>query len=173
MDIQAVLTDKQLKAKAKVLLLSERLLQEQVSCADLIKAAKTSDDAGRGTCIESIEFATKSKPELASLDCLKFVTESLLDKAPRVKWESAKVIKNIGHCYPDKLDKAISNLLINSEFSGTVVRWSAALALGEILKLKGKQNRDLIPAVEAILRREEDNAIQKIYQKALKAAAKQ
>ena len=94
-------------------------------------------------------------------------------KAPRVKWESAKVIKNIAHLYPDKLDKAISNLLTNSEFSGTVVRWSAALALGEILKLKAKQKKDLVPAVEAILRREEDNGIQKIYQRALKAVAKQ
>ena len=74
MDIQAILADKRLKAKAKVAILSQMLSQEQVGCADLIKAAQTSDDAGRGTCIEAIEFATKSKPELACLDCLKFVT---------------------------------------------------------------------------------------------------
>jgi hypothetical protein len=91
-----------------------------------------------------------------------------LDKAPRVKWESAKVIGNIAYLYPDKLDKAIGNLLTNSEFSGTVVRWSAAFALGEIVKLKTKRNKDLIPAVEAIIRRDDDNAIKKIYQAALK-----
>jgi hypothetical protein len=173
MDIQAVLADKQLKAKEKVGSLSEMLLQGRLSCADLINAARTSDDAGRGSCIEAIEFATRSDPKLASPDCLKFLAESLLDKAPRVRWESAKVIKNIAHLYPEKLDKAISNLLTNSEFPGTVVRWSAALALGEIVTLKAKQNKDLIPAVEAILRREDDKAIQKIYQKALKTAAKQ
>jgi HEAT repeat protein len=117
--------------------------------------------------VEAIEFATKAKPEIATPECLKFVTETLLDKAPRVKWESARVIGNIAHLYPAKLDKAIANLLTNSEFPGTVVRWSAAYALGEIVKLGTKRNKDLIPAVEAIIRRESDNAIRKIYLAAL------
>ena len=118
-----------------------------------------------------LEFATKSDPKLASLDCLKLVAEMLLDKAPRVRWESAKVIANIAHLYPNKLDNAVGNLLTNSEYPGTVVRWSAALALGEIVKLKNKRNKDLIPAVEAIIRREPDAAIKKIYQAALKQGA--
>ena len=170
MGIEAVLTDKQLKAKSKVEAISKMLLDEKVTLADVIKTAKASKDSDKGTCIEAIQFATKAKPELASLDCLKFVTDTLLDKAPRVKWESAKVIATIAHLYPDKLDKAIGNLLTNSEFPGTVVRWSAALALGEIVKLKTKRTKDLIPAVEAIIRREEDNAIKRIYLAALKAS---
>ena len=145
------------------------LLGEEVSVADVIKTAKTSKASDKGTCIEAIEFATKAKPELASLECLKFVTGTLLDNAPRVRWESAKVIGNIAHLYPTKLDKAIGNLLPNSEFPGTVVRWSAAFALGEIVKLRTKWNKELIPAVEAIIRRDPDNAIKKIYQAALKA----
>lgn len=168
MGIEAVLADKQLKAKAKVEAISKMLLNAKVTLADVIKVAKAAKDSDKGTCIEAIQFATKAEPELASLDCLKFVTETLLNKAPRVKWESAKVIAAIVHLYPDKLDKAIGNLLTNSEFPGTVVRWSAALALGEIVKLKTKRNKDLIPAVEAIIRREEDNAIKKIYLAALK-----
>jgi len=71
------------------------------------------------------------------------------------------VIGNIAHLYPNKLDRAIGNLLTNSESPGTVVGWAAAIALGEIIKLRTKWNKDLIPAVEAILRREEDNAIKK------------
>lgn len=169
MDIEAVLTDKQLKAKAKVEAISKMLLGAEVTVASMVKAAKAAKDSDKGTCIEAIQFATKAKPELASLDCLKFVTDTLLETAPRVKWESAKVIATIAHLYPDKLDKAIGNLLTNSEFPGTVVRWSAALALGEIVKLRTKRNKDLIPAVEAIIRREEDNAIKKIYLAALKA----
>lgn len=170
MIIESVLADKQLKAKAKVEAISHMLLTEKVTVADVIKIAKVSKDGDKGTCIEAIQFATKAKPELATLDCLKFVTGTLLDKAPRVKWESAKVIAGIAHLYPNKLDKAIGNLLTNSEFPGTVVRWSAALALGEIVKLKSKRNKDLVPAVEAIIRREEDNAIKKIYLAALKKA---
>jgi hypothetical protein len=167
MGIEAVLTDKELKAKSKVEAISKMLLDEKVTLADVIKVAKASKDSDKGTCIEAIQFATKAKPELASLDCLKFVTGTLLDNAPRVKWESAKVIATIAHLYPDKLDKAIGNLLTNSEFPGTVVRWSAALALGEIVKLRTKRNNDLVQAVEAIVRREEDNAIKKIYLAAL------
>ena len=85
MDISAVLTDKQLKVKSKVEILCKMLLDERVSPVDLMKAARASKDSDKGTCIEAIEFATKAKPELASLDCLKFVTETLLDEAPRVK----------------------------------------------------------------------------------------
>ena len=168
MDIPAVLADKQIKSKLKVEMISSLLLEEKASLADLIKIAKVSKDSEKGTCIEAIEFATRAKPEIATKECLKFVTETLLDKAPRVKWESAKVMGNIAFLYPDQLDKAIVNLLTNSEFPGTVVRWSAAFALGEIVKLKTKRNKDLIPAIEAIIRRDDDNAIKKIYQAALK-----
>lgn len=170
MDIKTILIDKQLKAKPKVEAISKMLLDEKVSVSELIKIAKDSKDKEKATCIEAIEFATKAKPEIASSACLDFVTETLLDKAPRVRWESAKVIGNIAHLYPNKLDNAISNLLTNSEYSGTVVRWSAAFALGEIVKLKTKRNKDLIPAIESIIKRDEDNAIKKIYQAALKKA---
>ncbi len=168
MDIRTILTDKNLKAKPKVEAISKRLLDKTVSVSELIKVAKDSKEKEKGTCIESLEFATRTKPDIASSAVLAFVTETLTDEAPRVKWESAKVIGNIAHLFPTKLDNAISNLLANSEYSGTVVRWAAAFALGEIVKLKTKRNKDLVPAIEAIIKRDEDNAIKKIYQKALK-----
>ena len=172
MELDSVLKDKELKAKSKVEAISKMLLDGELSLAELTTVAKGSKGSEKGTCIEAIQFATSMRPDLASQDCLKFVTDTLLDNAPRVRWESAKVIGNIAHLYPDRLDAAICNLLTNSEFPGTVVRWSAAFALGEIVKLKAAKYGDLVPAVEAILRREEDNAIRKIYQKALKSVAK-
>lgn len=168
MDMLTILTDKQLKAKAKVEAISKMLLDKKVSLSELIKVAKVSKAKEKGTCMESLEFATRAKPDIASSAVFTFVTETLTDEAPRVKWESAKVIGNIAHLFPNKLDNAIGNLLKNTEYSGTVVRWSAAYALGEIVKLKTKHNKDLIPAIEAIIKRDEDNAIKKIYQKALK-----
>ena len=168
MDIQTILTDKTLKAKPKVEAISKMLLDKKVTIGELIKVAKVSKDKEKGTCIESLEFATRTKPDIASTALLDFVTETLTDEAPRVKWESAKVIGNIAHLFPTELDNAIGNLLTNTEYSGTVVRWAAAFALGEIVKLKTKHNKDLIPAIEAIIKRDEDNAIKKIYQKALK-----
>ncbi len=51
---------------------------------------------------------------------------------------------------------------------GTVVRWAAAFALGEILKLKTKHNKELLPALEAISKRETNNAIKKKYIEAIR-----
>jgi hypothetical protein len=168
MDFQELLNDKSVKPKEKTETLSKWILDNPKKNDLLIDFSKSSKDPIKATCIESMEFATKSNPEIASLNCLDFVAKSLTEKAPRIKWESAKVIGNIAHLYPDNLDEAIKNLLVNSEHSGTVVRWSAAFALGQIIKIRTSQNKDLIPAIETICKREEKNSIKKIYLDALK-----
>lgn len=53
---------------------------------------------------------------------------------------------------------------------GTVVRWSAAFALGETIKLKLPLKKNLIPFAEEIALNEEKNSIKKIYQAAIKKA---
>lgn len=170
MNLPAILSDKTLKAKAKVEAISDLLLSKKLSLPDLIKTAKAEKDKAKGDCIEALEFATRQNPALATAACLTFVTDTLAEEAPRVKWESAKVIGNIAAQFPDKLGPAIAALLKNAEHTGTVVRWSAAFALGEIVKLRTKKNKELIPAIESILRHEEGNAIRKMYQAALKKA---
>lgn len=169
MDIQTTLADKQLKAKAKVEAVARLLLDRQIAIGELIRVAEGSKDKDKATCIEALEFATRARPEIASPACLDFVTRTPLSEAPRVRWESAKVVKNIAHRFPAKLAEAINNLLANSEHQGTVVRWSAAGALGAIVELGTKHNKDLVPAIEARLERgDEDQAIKKIYRAALK-----
>lgn len=169
MDIQATLADKQVKAKVKVQAIAKLLLDGELSDGELIRVAKVSSDNDKGSCIEALEFATRSRPELASPACLAFVTHALLEEAPRVKWESSKVVANIAALYPERLADTVKHLLANTSPPGTVVRWSVARALGEILKLRTDHNRALIPAVEALLKRDnEDRAIVKIYQSALK-----
>jgi HEAT repeat protein len=168
MNLTTVLSDKSLKGKAQVETITQLILNKKVTTAELIEAAMASKDPGKAACIEALEFATKIDPTFGTEAVLKYVSKTLTEKAPRVKWESAKVIGNIAQLYPTKLDEAVANLLINSEHSGTVVRWSAAFALGEIVKLKTKHNKDLIPAIDAINLREEKNSIKKIYQAALK-----
>lgn len=172
MNLQIILNNKAVKAKEKTITLSQMLLDGKVISAELIEFAETCKDPAKATCIEAIEFATKTKPEIASLACLMFVSKTLAEKAPRIKWESAKVIGNIAHLYPAKLAEAIKNLLNNTEHEGTVVRWSAAFALGEIIKIKSSLNKDLIPAIESICSREEKNSIRKIYLEALKKVKK-
>ena len=162
-----MLNKKEVTSKEKTETISQMLLNGKIIIGELIEFAQTCKDPAKATCIEAIEFATKAKPEIASLACLHFVSKTLAEKAPRVKWESAKVIGNIAHLYPAKLGDAIKNLLVNAEHPGTVVRWSAAFALAQIIKLKSSLNKDLIPAIESICKREEKNSIRKIYIAAL------
>ena len=166
--IAELFTNKTIKSKAHTETLSNWLLENKISTAQLISFAETAKDSPKATCIEAFEFASKQNPSIVNAKCFEFVTESLTAKAPRIKWESAKVIGNTAHLFKDKLDIAITNLLTNSEHEGTVVRWSTAFALGEILRLKTGHNKELQPAIEAICDTELKNSIKKIYLAALK-----
>jgi hypothetical protein len=170
MNLPDLLKTKDFKPKEKTEIICNLLIEQRLTLQDLLETAREAKDPEKATCIESLEFATKNKPEIATPEVLHFVTKTLLAKAPRVKWESAKVIGNIAGLFSDQLDEAITNLLQNTEHSGTVVRWSAAFALGEILKLNSERNKELRTALETICNQEEKNSIKKIYQAALKKA---
>lgn len=167
-ELNQLLNDKTLKGKAKTETLSELILNAKISVNELIGFAKTAKDPVKATCIEALEFATKSNPEAINEAGLQFCIESLKEKAPRIKWESAKVIGNTIHLHPKKIDAAVTNLLVNTEHTGTVVRWSAAFALSQIVLLKSAINKSLVPALENICEQEEKNSIKKIYQAAFK-----
>lgn len=172
MEIKEILAAKDIKAKQKTDLISSALLSQTLSVDDLIQFAQTAKAPQKATCIEAIEYATKQTPTIINANGFSFAIENLAHKAPRVKWESAKVIGNTAHLFHNKLDTAIKNLLDNTTHTGTVVRWSAAFALGEILKLRLPLNNDLIAAVDAIIEKEEKNSIRKIYLDALKKLKK-
>ena len=172
MKIEELLIDKTKKVKEKTETISNWLLDGSLPTDELIAFAEKSKDSEKATCIEAFEYATKLNSKIADENVLSFVVKMLAEKAPRVKWESAKVIGNIAHLYPEKLNKAIDSLLINSEYDGTVVRWATAFALGEILKLKTKHNEKLLPTIEAICNREQENGVKKKYLDAIKKAKK-
>lgn len=168
MQLEQIFKDKSLKPKERTEQLSKLILERIITIEDLTLFARSAKDPVKATCIESLEFATKADPGIITSDALSFVINCLREKAPRVKWESAKVIGNSIHLFPGKIDTAVKKLLDNTEDPGTVVRWSAAFALSQILKLKTGINDQLIPAIESIIEREEKNSIKKIYLAALK-----
>lgn len=161
-----------MKPKEKTEAIGKALLDGTLTVDALIEFAAESKEAQKATCIEAIELVTKQKPSVANDKVFKFVAGTLADKAPRVKWESARVIGNTASLFSSQVSKAIPDLLANAEHEGTVVRWSTAYALGEILKLKTALNKDLLPAAEAICEREEKNSIKKIYLSAMKKVKK-
>lgn len=172
MTINELLKDRTIKAKEKTETISQWILQGSLPMSELIAFAEKQKDPVKATCIEAIEYATKQNPKIADENVLVFVTKALMEKAPRIKWESAKVVGNIAHLFPTKLGSSIAYLLANTEHQGTVVRWSAAFALGEILKLNTKHQSDLLSAVKNICEKEEKNSIRNIYLKSIKKMSK-
>ncbi|TXF74884.1 hypothetical protein [Chryseobacterium sp.] len=168
MTIDELLADKTLKPKVKTETICNWIIDQSLPVDELIAFAEKQKDPAKATCIEALEYATKQNPNIADEIVLTFVTRTLTEKAPRIKWESAKVTGNIAHLFPDKLEKSITHLLDNTTHDGTVVRWSAAFALGEILKLKTLYNKHLLPAIEKICEKEEKTSIKKIYLDAIK-----
>lgn len=172
MTIEVLLKDKETKAKEKTTIISGWLLEKSLTVDELIAFAELQKDATKATCMEAAEYATKENPTISTESLFDFACASLTQKAAKLKWESAKVIGNIAFLYPDKLKNAIQNLIENTNHEGTVVRWSAAFALGEILKLQTNHNVDLLKIIETICESEEKKSIKKIYTAAIKKLGK-
>ena len=166
--IIAIVDNKATKAKEKVMLLSDLLLNKKVTIDELVEKAKSQKDTIKATLIEAMEYASKTNAEIVNEKAFDFAIQSLKEDAPRIKWEAARVISNTAQLFPKLLNKAVVNLLVNTEHNGSVARWSAATALSKIISLNTPLNNELIPSADAIIQREEDNAVKKIYQQAIK-----
>jgi len=172
MTIQELFQNKSVKAKAKVAQIGEWLIEGTIHSDELLAFAEKQNATIKASCIEAIEYATKKNPTIADENVFLFVTGSLKEDEPRIKWESAKVLGNIAYLFQSHLNAAISNLRANSNHNGTVVRWATALALGEIIKLNTEHNKKLLPAIETLSEKEVDNGVKKKYLDALKIVKK-
>ena len=79
---------------------------------------------------------------------------------------------NIARGSPAKASKAIPKLLLNAKDSGTVIRWSAAVALTEIAKSDSKLRKSLVRRFAEIAKKEKNSGVRNVYLKALKQLAK-
>lgn len=172
MSLEEIFQDKSIKAKAKVAQIGEWLISRELPVDELLAFADTQPSTNKATCIEAVEYATKKSVITKDDSLLSFVTKTLADEEPRIKWESAKVIGNISKQFADQLAPAIAGLLKNAKNKGTVVRWATAYALAEILKLKMDYNKTLLSKIEILSEKEEDNGVKKKYLDALKKVRK-
>ncbi|QUW22046.1 hypothetical protein JSQ81_00170 [Sporosarcina sp. Marseille-Q4063] len=165
--IDEILNNKEIKSKEKTKLLAKALLENEITIDMIMDYSEEAKIPIKGTYMEVLEAATSENPKIATPKLLKFAESNLLAKAPRIKWESAKVIGNIAHLFPEQLEPSIEHLLVNTSHEGTVVRWSAAYALTKIACLSRYSNSKLIGQLTEISAAEEKASIKKIYGKAL------
>ena len=168
MDISFILNSKELKAKEKVSQLAEGILQKQILVNEIIEHMHNAKDPIKGSCIEALEYATEKQSDLLDIETFLYITSCLKSKAPRIKWESAKVLGNTANHFPELIQDTISKLLENAKHEGTVVRWSVAYALKSILENSVEQKQEWKEQITLLMDEEEKNSIKKMYKEALK-----
>ena len=168
MSVHLILTNKAYKAKEKTQLLCEGLLGNTLQLSDFIAEIQVVKDASKAICIEALAHAAEKSPKILTEEALFVLIECLSSKAARVKWESARAIGYTLSNYPHQVDYALEHLVPHMNDEGTVVRWSIAFALGEIVKMNTLQTLSLRSLLEQQIEKEEKKSIQKIYQQALK-----
>ena len=64
MEIELLLKDKLIKPKEKTEIISKMKKKQKINLNELILIAQKAKESDRATCIEAIEFATKSNPSI-------------------------------------------------------------------------------------------------------------
>lgn len=162
------LRSSEMKAKALSASLAKEIVKDGKLLESLSEEFELLTDVEKGVVMEALEYATDIDPEVAE-PVLQVVFDCLECEAPKVKWEAARIVGNIARRYPDRAALSTSRLLENAKHKGTVVRWSSAYALGEILRHNSKVRGRLLPEIDKALRREKNSGVKNVYLKALKA----
>lgn len=172
--IEQILQSK-IKPKEKQVKLVEAVSQKKIATKEFIDFFISAPDVDKGTCADVMKHVSDKNPEILApyIDTLiKYINY----KAPRVKWGIPEAIGNMAKKYPEKVIKAIPNLLqntIENKINTTVVRWCAAYALSEIAKNNSKERKKLLPAFRKIINKEKNNGVKNVYIKALKVIEKE
>jgi hypothetical protein len=172
--IEEILQQK-IKPKEKQILLVESILSERISMKDFIIYFESASDVEKGTCADVMKHVSVADPSLL-LPYIDILVNYINYKAPRVKWGIPEAIGNMAKFYPDRLEKAIPNLLENisdNTINTTVIKWCSAFALTEIAKYNSKIRKQLIPIFEKQILNEKNNGVKNLYVKVIKAIEKE
>lgn len=168
--IEEILQSKH-KPKEKVILLAEEIKRDKSFVHEIVGYFSSASTGDRGHLIESLEYISHDHPEYIEPH-FDFILGHLEDKAPRVKWESARIIANLSGQFSGWTQRAIFVLLKNSQDKGVVVRWSVAFALGEVAKNNQQAAKILFPEIKKLAEKETNNGVKNVYLKVLKVIGK-
>jgi hypothetical protein len=163
-----------LKPKEKQTKLVEALCGGKTKGKDFIDFFQSASVVDKGTCADVMNHVSEQKPEILA-PYIDILVEYINHKAPRVKWGVPEAIGNLAKKYPDKVVQAIPYLLqntVNNKINTTVIRWCAAYGLSEIAKHNTRIQKELIPRIKEIVKKEKNNGVKNVYLKALKIIEK-
>jgi hypothetical protein len=163
-----------IKPKEKQTKLVEAVVSGKIPVKEFMAFFESAKDTDKGTCADVLKHISAQKPALLAPYIDKLI-EYINFELPRVKWGVPEAIGNMAKDYPDKVTKAIPNLLVNTtddKINTTVIKWCAAFALSEIAKHNLKTRKQLLPIFEKIIKKEKNNGIKNVYVKALKVIEK-
>lgn len=156
-----------LTAKQKARALADALSNGTLEPSAFVKSIPTLSDPELATVVESLEGATRKKPELVDAKLFQVLVKCLAHSAPRVRWEAARTVGNVAGQHSERLGTAVDALLTNTTDDGTVVRWATAQALTAILRV-GHSGKDLPERMRDLAAGEEDDGVRAVYEKALR-----
>ena len=159
------------KHKEKVVLITEKVKDDENLVEELFDLLKTGNDMEKGTSAEVMKFVSNDNPEIM-VPYIDVLIEYIDYRAPRVKWGCPESLGNIASKYPEEVEKAIPKLFKNLKDKSTVVRWCAAYALTEIAKHNSKKQRELVAKFQDLIETEQNNGVKNVYVKALKEIEK-
>lgn len=171
----AEILQSKIKPNEKQTKLVEAVVSGKIPVKEFMAFFESAKDTDKGTCADVMKHVSAQKPKLLApyIDTL---IEYINFELPRVKWGVPEAIGNMAKDCPDKVAKAIPNLLKNTtddKINTTVIKWCAAFALAEIAKHNPKTRKQLVPIFEKIIKKEQNNGIKNVYVKALKAIEKE
>src|SRR4030067_1474111 len=154
-----------IKPKDKQAQLVESIISSEIPVAEFMDYFETARGGDKGACADAMKHISLKKPGLIApyIDTLiRYVNFPL----PRVRWGIPESIGNLAKDYPELVVNAIPNLLKNTtedKTNGTVVRWCAAYALGEIAKNNPGTRADLVPIINELIAKEQNNGVKNVY----------
>lgn len=168
MTIEEILSSKA-KPKDKLDQLSKAILAKDILLEEIVDHYRDASTSEKGYLVESLEYVSQEKPEMIE-PIVDFVIDNInFPDAPRVRWEAARVIANLASLNLKRLKEAFDPLLENTKDKGTVVRWSAALALTELAKNSPAVASKFDKVVAKLERAEENKGVRNHYINYLKS----
>ena len=167
MGLDEILKSKSIKENERTEILVELITEKSKVLESIYNNLDELPEKTIASVIEAIEKANKT----ANIDLeerwFDFALIKLKSSSSRLVWESAQLIGNLIHNFPNRAIEAFESLLTLSTHSGTVVRWSAAFAISEIAPYIESNKQFWRNKLETAMTQESKRSILKHYINAL------